>query len=51
MSKKVIRENDNKIWNTIKECSEEIGFKKGKVRYNILNSKPLDNFVYKFLDV
>lgn len=51
MSKKVIRENDNKIWNTIKECSEEIGVEKGKVRYYILNSKPLNNFVYKFLDV
>lgn len=48
MSKQVIRKNDGKIWPTIKDCANEIGFTKEMVRYNIINNRTMNNEIYFF---
>jgi group I intron endonuclease len=50
MSKKVLRISDGKIWETIKECSTEIGVHKSTVRRYIYQSKPIKNEKYIFLN-
>jgi group I intron endonuclease len=50
MSRKVIRVEDNITWNTIKECSEEIGVNKSTVCRYIHQSKPINDKLYKFLE-
>jgi group I intron endonuclease len=50
MSKKVLRVSDGKIWETIKECSQEIGVRKATVRRYIYKSKPINNEQFIFLN-
>jgi hypothetical protein len=50
MSKKIKRVSDGKVWETIKECSIEIGVHKASVRRYIYQSKPIKNEKYIFLN-
>lgn len=49
MSKKVLRMSDKKIWETIKDCSNEIGIHMATVRRYIYQSKLINNELYIFL--
>lgn len=50
MSKKVIRVNDGKTWETIIECANEINVHKSKVRRYIIQNKPINNERYLFVE-
>lgn len=48
MSIQVIRLSDNKTWDTIKECSEEINMNKGTLRWKLYHHQKINGEEYVF---